>query len=318
MTSIKDFSEAPKHTIKKVSLQTGIPPVTLRAWERRYQILSPGRSANKYRLYSDRDVATLRWLKGQVAAGINISTAISKFNKMVASGTYPEVLPIDADIESLAISPSPDKFSRELYLALLHHDEIEADYILREVFSLFDLKSSLIHVITPCLVDIGEAWYRGEIRITTEHFATAFIRGKLLGLLQAYPYQRNATFIMLGGAPNEQHEIGALMLAVLLRSNGYRVEFLGPDLPLDDLVEHARFEKPFMIILTASTREAALELKFMQDKLRKLHQHPIFGFGGRAFLHEPSLRQQIPGVYLGDTLDSAIPTIVHLVEGQKK
>lgn len=62
MTTINDFSEEPRYTIKSVSVQTGIRPVTLRAWERRHDLLSPHRSENRYRLYSERDIAILRWI----------------------------------------------------------------------------------------------------------------------------------------------------------------------------------------------------------------------------------------------------------------
>ncbi|MBI5712915.1 MAG: MerR family transcriptional regulator, partial [Chloroflexi bacterium] len=66
MASIADLSTEPKFTIKSVCAQTGIRAVTLRAWERRYNLLEPHRTNGNYRLYSDRDVAVLRWLKCQV------------------------------------------------------------------------------------------------------------------------------------------------------------------------------------------------------------------------------------------------------------
>ena len=75
MANIADIADDPKYTIKTVSTQTGIRPVTLRAWERRHAVLSPHRSENRYRLYSDRDVAILRWLKNRIDGGISISNA---------------------------------------------------------------------------------------------------------------------------------------------------------------------------------------------------------------------------------------------------
>jgi len=318
MTSISDFSDNPKHTIKNVSIQTGIPPITLRAWERRYAVPSPSRSDNRYRLYSDRDIAILRWLKSQLYNGASISTAVTELRQMTNKGIWPDVIP-----QSLALVPVesvnlPAKYAHEVYLALIHHDEFEAGNLLRETFSTFDLKTILSKVLTPCLVEIGEAWVRGEIRITTEHFASAVLRGKLLTLLQAYPARRNAPFVMVGGAPTEQHEIGALMMAVLLRSEGYRVEFLGPDIPLDDLVDYARSEKPALIILTASTRTAALEMKRMQETSSRLRPPPVFGYGGLAFMTEPELRHQVPGIFLGESMDRAMEVIGELLDSGKR
>ena len=76
MTTINDFSDEPRYTIKSVSVQTGIRPVTLRAWERRHELLSPHRSDNRYRLYSERDVAILRCIKSLVVVGISIFNAV--------------------------------------------------------------------------------------------------------------------------------------------------------------------------------------------------------------------------------------------------
>jgi len=317
MTLISEFSEEPKYTIKNVSAQTGILPVTLRAWERRYQVLSPGRSGNRYRLYSERDVAVLRWLKSRVQNGISISFAVDELLHFTKNGTWPEAVPTSLLLGMLQSNTPPAKYARRLYHFLTNYDESGAGQLLREIFANYDLKTITMEIFTPCLVEIGEAWTRGEIKITTEHFASAFIRGKLMSLLQAYPLMRNVPFIVIAGAPTEEHEIGALMMAVLIRSEGFQVEFLGSDIPLDDLIYHARYEKPDMIILTATTRIAALELKRMQEKLNQLRTVPLFGYGGFAFNLEPELIKMVPGIFLGNSMDSALDKIKSLLGGRK-
>ncbi|PKN87104.1 MAG: hypothetical protein CVU46_05475 [Chloroflexi bacterium HGW-Chloroflexi-8] len=313
MTLISEFSEDPKYTIKNVSSQTGILPVTLRAWERRYQVLSPGRAGNRYRLYSDRDVAILRWLKSRNQNGISISLAVEELQQSTRNGIWPEAVPTGILHETSQSNTPPVKYARRLYHLLINYDESGAMELVREIIANYDLRTITMEIFTPCLVGIGEAWNRGEIKITTEHFASAFIRGKLLTLLQAYPVKRNVPFIVIAGAPTEEHEIGALMMAVLLRSEGFRVEFLGADIPVDDLVYHSRFEKPDMIVLSATTRTAALEMKRMQEKLAQLKKPPKFGFGGFAFNLEPELREQIPGIFLGETMEIAIKKVNELL-----
>jgi len=313
MTLISEFSENPKYTIKNVSEQTGILPVTLRAWERRYQVLTPGRSGNRYRLYSDRDVAVLRWIKSRVQNGISISVAAEELRQSTKNGVWPEAVPTGILHETPQSNTPPGKYARRLYHLLINYDESGAGELIREVLANYDLKTITTEIFTPCLVEIGEAWNRGEIRITTEHFASSYIRGKLLSLLQAYPIKRNVPYIVIAGAPSEEHEIGALMMAVLLRSGGFRVEFLGTDIPLDDLVYHARHEKPDMIVLSATTRTAALEMKRMQEKLTTLKLAPIFGYGGFAFNLEPKLREQIPGIFLGETMEFALKKVNQLL-----
>jgi methanogenic corrinoid protein MtbC1 len=313
MTSIAEFSDQPRYTIKNVSAMTGIQPVTLRAWERRYEALSPSRSGNRYRLYSDRDVAVLRWLNSRLLGGISISAAVKELREMTEQGQWPEAVAGGPQLSGRRAAASPAQISRQLYQTLLRYDEVEAANLVRQSLASFELIAFMQEVLTPALVQIGEAWYRGEIGITAEHYASAFVRGKLLALLQAYPLRKGAPYIMLGGAPNEAHEIGALMMSVLLRSRGYQADFLGPDLPLDDLADHARYEKPHMIILTATTRDSALNLERMQDKLSRLRPAPLFGYGGFAFVYDPALRTRVPGIFLGETLAAAVEKIAGLL-----
>ena len=318
MTSISDFSDDPKYTIKAVSAQTGIRPVTLRAWERRHEVLTPHRSDNRYRLYSERDVAILRWIKSRIDNGITISNAIVELRTMTRNGVWPDAVPTGPSIIPTSSANPPSLYADQLYRALIRHDEVEAGDLLREVLSSFDLRTICIDVLTPCLVAIGEAWYRGDIRVTTEHFASAYLRGKLLTLLQAYPARRGAPYILIGGAPTEQHEIGSLMMAVMLRSEGFRVEYLGPDIPLEDLVDYARYEKPAMIVLSATMESSALELKRMQEKVNRLRPTPLFGYGGQAFNLKPELRSQIAGQFLGESMGAALDRIHEILSNAKK
>jgi len=306
MASILDLSDIPVYTIKSVALQTGIRPVTLRAWERRHDILSPFRSDNRYRLYSDRDIALLRWIKDRLESGISISNVANELHSMIKNGIWPDTIPAAPIVTPGKAANPPSEYSRQLYEALIRHDEARSGDLLREVHSLFDLSTTFTQIITPALVEIGEAWFSGKIRITTEHFVSAYLRGKLLSLLQAYPSRRNAPYLMLGCAPTEQHEIGSLMLSVLLRSEGYRVEYLGADVPLDDLADYASHEHPEMIVLSASMLEAAIELKKMTSFIKKVKPLPVFGFGGAAFHIKKDLKDHVDGVYLGDTLIEAL------------
>ncbi|MDR3574638.1 MAG: cobalamin-dependent protein [Anaerolineaceae bacterium] len=313
MATIVDFPDTPKYTIKSVSNQTGILPVTLRAWERRHEILSPHRSENRYRLYSEREVAILRWIKSRIDNGIPISSAVSELHTLARQGIWPEAVPALPGTQPVGNALAPDQYARQLYQLLIHHDESPAGDLLREAHTNFDLGTICNDIITPALVQLGEAWYRGEIRITTEHFASAYIRGRLLSMLQAYPSRKNAPYILCGCAPTEQHEIGALMLSVMLRSKGFRVEFLGPDVPIDDLVEYARFEHPQLILLSTTMRNSVSELFRLDEKLNKVRPKPHFGYGGAAFNQDPDLQGQLAGTFLGETLNAAVAKISEIL-----
>jgi MerR family transcriptional regulator, light-induced transcriptional regulator len=317
MPKLIDYPDEPKFTIKAVSAQTGIRPVTLRAWERRHEVLIPHRSENRYRLYSDRDVAILRWLKNRVDNGVAISAAVVELRTITHLDVWAEA-PLNPPIRNSNAPTLPaSQYSMRLTQSLTHHDEAASAEILNEAITVYDLMTVCTQIIIPALVEIGEAWYSGRLSIAIEHFASSFLRGKLLTLLQSYPTRRGTPLLVIGCAPTEFHELGSLMFSVLLRSNGYRVEYLGADVPIEDLVDYADFEHPIMLILSATTTPAALELKSMQAKLNKLRNAPIFAYAGRAFVMNKQLINQVSGCYLGDTLEQAAQTVQSLLNRAK-
>lgn len=79
---LEPYSDVPMFNTKAVVQQTGVPGPTLRAWERRYALLSPERANNAYRLYSERDIALIRWLKGRIDSGMSISQAVALYRHL--------------------------------------------------------------------------------------------------------------------------------------------------------------------------------------------------------------------------------------------
>lgn len=315
MVSIAEFSDEPKFTIKVVSERTGVRPVTLRAWERRYDLLDPDRLDNNYRLYSERDIQILRWITHRLGDGLTISNAVREYRGLRANGIWPESLP-----SVLAPQPAekpqfpPQTYADQLFKAFAAHNEAKAKQIVDDIQSVYGLDTLFFEIFYPCLYEIGEAWYRGEIRIATEHFASAFIRGLLLNLLQAFPVYSTAPSLLIGCAPEEFHEIAPLMLSVLLRREGYQVEFLGPDLPVDDLVAYAGDVAPDMVILSAGFERTARPLYKVQAMLDELSSKPKLGFGGRYFNENQAARETLNGVFLGSSLAEAIQNVHALMD----
>jgi methanogenic corrinoid protein MtbC1 len=313
MITIVDLPDEPKYTIRTVCSQTGIRAVTLRAWERRHAVLTPHRSANRYRLYSERDIGILHWVKNRIENGVSISSAVSEMRNMIKNGIYPEAIFPAPAMVSLPGVTLPGEYVDPLYDALIHHNEARSSDLMHAISSSFDVQTICTKILVPVLVNIGDAWYNGKIRIATEHFASNFITGKLMSMLQTFPIRRNAPRILLACGPAEQHEIGGLMLAAILRGAGYQVEFLGADLPVEDLAEYADFDHPNMIILSATMPESAMELVKMPKALSKLRKPPLFGYGGRAFNYQPELRAKMAGIFLGRTLDEALASVAALL-----
>ena len=202
MVSIAEYSKDGKYTIKVVSERSGVRPVTLRAWERRYDLLEPDRLDNNYRLYSERDIQVIRWITHRLDDGLSISTAVREYKDLREQGIWPQALPsILPPTPSKQPGHPPEVYADKLYAALLEHDESQAKKITDSIQSMFDLTTIFFDIFAPCLYRIGDAWFRGEIRIATEHFASAYIRGILMNLLQAFPVYSQAPTLLIGCAP---------------------------------------------------------------------------------------------------------------------
>ncbi len=300
--ALTEFAGDPVYNMKAVEQQTGISAATLRAWERRYRLVEPKRTVSGYRLYSDRDVALLHWVQQRMAEGLTVSRVVAMLEVVHSAG---ETLFIE-DAPASTSTPPPDSptppasLIQPLVMALIDLDGERADEVMEQAFALYTMPSVYVDIIAPTLIEIGEAWHRGEIFISTEHFATTYLRGRLLALLQAYANRPDMPTLFVGCAPNERHEIGALIFAVMLRQQGYNVIYLGQDLPIEDVVEAALHEHPAMLCLSASNPQTALALKNVQPLFDAASQPaPIFGYAGRAFDLDPDLRRQVRGHYLG-------------------
>lgn len=318
MTAIVNLPDEPRFTIKAVAWQTGIRPVTLRAWERRHDVLNPHRNSNHYRLYSERDIAILRWLKHKVDEGVPISNAINELRRMATNNIWPEAIPLIPSPAPEQTSTPPEFYTRQLFRALVKHDENAASSLLHEMHGRFDLVAIFKDILVPLVNQISLARYRGEIDVPVERFASSYLRCKLLSLLQAYPFRHNGPRILIGNAPMETNELESLMLAVLLRSQGSRVEYLGPDIALEDLADYARYELPAMVILSASSEFTAHEMRSMQKLLKGVRSQPVFGFIGSAFAKNLALRKEIPGSFLGIDLMEAQETVKSLLKANRK
>jgi MerR family transcriptional regulator, light-induced transcriptional regulator len=297
------LDDTPVYTIKTVVQETGIAPATLRAWERRYGVLSPGRSDGGYRLYSERDIQTLRWLKNQVDAGVSISRAVALLEIRHQAGEEPEL-----ELGRSGVHAAPENargagtIVEELTEALVAFQEPQAENILGEAFALYPVDVVAEEVITPTLVEIGERWHRGEASIVQEHFATAFLRRRLTALFHAYPQPLAGPLAITGSAPSEWHDVGILLVSMALRRHGWRVLYLGQNVPADHLLREVRKLKPDIVCLSAATRDSARALDEVYTQINELPEpKPRLVFGGRAFIAHPELTGRYNGAHVASS-----------------
>ncbi len=150
--------------------------MTLRAWERRYNLLNPARLENGYRLYSEQDVQILLWVVEKLDGGLSISQVAENLKQMRTEEKWPEAVSMPTMEKPKEVSPLPARhFAEMLFGALISHQEDKAGRIMDDVERYFEVNTIFEEVIFPALTLVGEAWYRGDIRIATEHFASNFL-----------------------------------------------------------------------------------------------------------------------------------------------
>lgn len=313
-------SNEPLYNIGVVARMTKVSMATLRAWERRYSFPDSGRTAGGHRLYSERDVLRLRWVKDRIDEGMQTAQAINALHHQEQTGNLALVEPLHppSEINEVKVekfTPHLPILRERLVESLLLRDLVRADTTLGEALALSSPDDLILDVIGPALATVGEAWEEGQINVATEHLATNYLRQRLLMWMVSGPPPRTTSPIVLACAPNEWHEGSLLILGALLRRRRWPVAYLGQAVPLPDLAAFVHELRPSMIVTVAMTENAAAELSEWPVWLPEVTQtgKPPVGYGGRIFRVQPEWRLRMAGVYLGDSFRDGLATIESLL-----
>jgi len=239
--------ETPRYPVRLVALRTGLSPHVLRAWERRYGVVTPTRSEGGQRLYSELDIqrlSRLRRLSGRGHAISRIATLSLEQLTSLDEETAAATPPAPAPAADGAGAPEGESSAREITLAVLRaiHEFApgELDTLLQRAVVTLGLPGFLDQVAVPVLRAIGHGWTVRSVSVAQEHMATAVIRRLLGWLLGVYQGGAGAPRIVMATPPGEVHELGALMVGVTAAAEGWSVTYLGPNLPVSELVAAAR------------------------------------------------------------------------------
>jgi MerR family transcriptional regulator, light-induced transcriptional regulator len=229
--------------IAALSRRTGVAPDTLRKWEQRYGVLNPYRTGGGQRRYTELDVARVEWLLARLAEGYRIGEASTLL------GEGPSTPPTCADevLESLKAAVSTG-------------DHMSIARLLDQAFALQDVEQTLAEVAQPLLQWIGDGWAAGDLSVADEHLMTHALRGRLERLLTDRHGGVRGVAVLLCG-PGERHELGLLMFGILLRADGWKVAYLGPDTPLPDAVALATRLSARLVAISVGLKEHADALR---------------------------------------------------------
>jgi MerR family transcriptional regulator, light-induced transcriptional regulator len=278
--------------ISALAERTGVAAHTLRKWEERYGVLVPARTPGGQRRYSDVDVARIEWLRDRLHEGYRIGEAAALLG---AAGTAPPRTPralCDALVEAM-LGPDADAVER-----LLDH-----------AFAVYPLERVLREVVTPLFARVGHAWEAGEASIAQEHLVSSAVRARVDRLLtDARAGVRGRA--VLACAPGERHELGLLILAVLMRGDGWSVAYLGPETPFADAVRLSERIQADVLCISVARAEPASELVAAARSAGARRNGPPLVLGGAAAT--PLVAERVGATPLGPELDGALASLREL------
>ncbi|HEY8644412.1 MAG TPA: B12-binding domain-containing protein [Gaiellaceae bacterium] len=231
----------PSLNIAALTQRTGVPSDTIRKWEQRYGVLHPERTAGGQRRYSELDVARVEWLKERIHEGYRIGEAAA----LLGAGDQ--------------VARTVEELRNGIVAATIASDVDALGQLVDQALALSTLDESFVQVLTPALVEVGERWASGAVSVAQEHLASSTVRAALQKLLSDQRADVHGTAV-LACAPGERHEIGLLMLAVMLRSDGWQVAYLGADTPFADAVVLADELDATALCFSAASKESARAL----------------------------------------------------------
>jgi DNA-binding transcriptional MerR regulator len=285
--------QVPRYRVAAVERMTRIPASTLRSWERRYGWPRPSRTPSGQRLYSDQDVAVIRFLDRRRVEGVSLSQAASLLRSIPAVGEH-----------------DPDRLLARLVAALRAYDEADAEGAFAAGEALLGLEGVAVGLVPPAIVaasahDPGEDGPPVEV----EHFASNFLRRQTLRLLEGLPPAIGRP-VLVGCGPDEQHELGALLLTVLLRARGHRVVYLGARVPGPAMERAAAALDPAGVVVSLTMPESLERtLEWMRDSRRWSRHTRASWWAGPAVANAPDLAARLPGGLLDGSVDQGAAAV---------
>jgi methanogenic corrinoid protein MtbC1 len=308
------------HPIRVVARRVGLSPHVIRMWEKRYQAVMPQRTPTKRRIYSDADVERLALLCRAINGGRSIGqlahlptkkllalvtadeATVSALQPGEREKSTPLALQRQASANGERMTPQDSAASVAACLAAVEHLDTEAlESALAQAAVTLGQTALIEQVIVPLLHKIGELWRDGELRVAHEHLASAVVRTFLGNLKGSVIPSSVAPNLVVATPVGQLHELGALVVAAMAVSEGWRVTYLGANLPAEEIAGAAQ---------QSQARAVALSLVYPTDdpripgELEHLHRYlaeatPIL-VGGRASAHYEDVLRAIGATRLDD------------------
>jgi len=277
--------------IRTVASLTGVNAMTLRAWERRYGLIRPRRTAGGHRLYARTDIESIQRILALLEQGMTIGQVPQVLR---ARGTQPRSA---TDIWAAARA--------DLISAIAQFDEVRIEDIYNELLARHAYDVVTARVLLPLLAELGTRWQSREGGVAEEHFFAVFLRNKLGARFHHRAHRTTGPRLLAACMPHEQHEIGLLLFALAAHEAGFRVTLLGANMPLDELPHAVRRVRAAAIVLSGSMDPAPGLLGDELPALVRAADVPVF-VGGAGSVRSRDALVAAGAEPLGNDFDAAL------------
>lgn len=304
------MSKLPKNTekeevalypIRTVSDLTEVNAITLRAWERRYNLFEPVRKASGHRLYTQAHIDLITRVVGLLDRGIRIGQVKAHL-----------------EIENAALND--DRVSNDIWqrsvdrmiAAVIQFNEIGLEETYGELLSLYPIDTVTEKLLMPLLKELGRRWQYDEGSIAEEHFLGFYLRNKLGARFHHRVKAKHGSRLLLACLPGDRHETGLLLFALAANAAGYQVIILGADMPLEELPAAAEKAGCRAIILSGILLPKSDMVERALPALMKQCKVPVF-LGGHASVKVHDSLKRLGVNVLGTDLNKGLARLRDIV-----
>jgi DNA-binding transcriptional MerR regulator len=261
-----------KYNIKAVSKLLGIQPGTLRAWERRYQMIAPVRNELGYRLYTEEQIKVLKWLLKKVDEGFTIGQAVSLLEKD----------PLNSEMETLPDGNQLHSLSGELLNYLLDFNEEKAQEQINLVFSLYSVEKVIFEIFDDILEKTTQLWETNKISKAQKYYAHTIIRSKIESIFYSMPQNYFARKAVSVCCPQEKSNLRLLLMSVYLRRKGWEVIYIGTSISEEEIEKLLKSIRPDYLFCSCELQENLTSALTLAAQLSLNHQNLRIGLCGNA------------------------------------
>lgn len=254
--------------IRTVSQITGVNAITLRAWERRYGLIKPVRTAKGHRLFTQQDIDFIQRVVELTEKGVSIGQVRATLTGDVPAQGH------DVELDSWAV------YQRRMLNAVVRFDVQALEAAYNETQSLYPVETVTKRLILPLLRTLGERWQAADGGVAEEHFFGGYLRNKLGARFHHHP-PTHGPKLLAACLPGERHEVGLMLFSLSALARGFQVVFLGADMPLSELAATVVRAGANAILLSGAVDPPAGVMSSDLAKLVATARVPVF-VGGQV------------------------------------